>query len=33
MQMLMEKAMEQIKKEQLIGFAKHLLVYDPSLGP
>jgi hypothetical protein len=32
MQMFMEKAMEQIMKENLTAFTKHLLVYDPSLG-
>jgi hypothetical protein len=33
MQMLMEKAMEQIKKEHLITFTKQLLICYPSLGP
>jgi hypothetical protein len=33
MKMLMEKTMDQIKKEHMIAFTKHLPVCDPSLGP
>jgi len=33
MQMLMEKAMDQIKNEHLITFTKHLPICNPSLGP
>ncbi len=32
MQMLMEKVMEQVKKERLTTFTKHLPIGDPSLG-
>jgi hypothetical protein len=33
MQMLMDKAMDLIKKEHMTSFTKHILVCDPSLGP
>jgi hypothetical protein len=33
MQELIEKVMEQVKKEHYSTFCKHLFVYDPGLGP
>jgi hypothetical protein len=32
MQELIEKAMEQVRKEHYLAFCKHLLVCDPGLG-
>ncbi len=30
---LMDKAMDQVQKDHTSTFTKHLLVYDPTLGP